>query len=217
MFIIIGLYAVLIWLIFFRLKWLPFNWTYGSLAALAGLCIVLVFVGLLSNLTPSGKIEIIGKVAEITPNVSGQVIEVPVQRNVIVKGGSTLFQIDRVPYEYRVRQLKAALAEAQQKVAQLKANVDMAAADVSALRAQFERADKRREDTEQLAQRQAASQFNVQDIAAQAAALSTPKEIDPATLRLGMSGAATVFSDQAGPIGLIASIMLFVKAYALYL
>lgn len=369
MFIIIALYAALIWLVFFRFKWLPFNWTFGSLAAFVGLCIVLIFVGLLSHFTPSGKIEVMGKVAEITPNVSGQVTEVPVQRNVLVKSGATLFQIDRAPYEYKVRQLKAALAEARQKVAQLKANVYMAAADVTALRAQFERADKRREDTERLAQNQSASQFNLQDIAAQAAALgaqveaakaressarlaatseidgentavaqlqaqldnaqweldqttvrapadgyvsastlavgdraaptkgamafiviseieilgifpqngfqtiqpgavvrlifsntpgriydaqivevlrgvgegqfaasgalarvnsvgltadyaariSTPKDLDPATLRLGMSGAATVFAEQAGPIGTIASILLFAKAYALYL
>jgi multidrug resistance efflux pump len=50
-----------------------------------------------------------------------------------------------------------------------------------------------------------------------AATISTPKDLDPEALRLGMSGAATAFSPQAGPIGLIASILLFVKAYALYL
>jgi multidrug resistance efflux pump len=359
----------LVWLIFFRFKWLPFNWLFGSLAAIVGFCIVLVFMGLLSYLTPSGKIEVMGKVAEIAPNVSGQVTEVPVQRNVIVKGGTVLFQIDRTPYEYKVRQLRAALAEARQRVEQLKASVNVAVADVQALRTQFERAEKRREDIEQLGQRQATSQFTVQDAVAQASALaaqldaaqarevsarlsatseidgentavaqlqaqldnaqweldqttvrapadgyvsastlvvghrvtpfksamafivvgeteiigifpqngfqtirpgtavrlvfannpgriheaqivevlrgvgegqfaasgalsrvnavgltadypariSMPKDLDPATLRLGMSGTATAFSDQAGPIGLIASILLFVKAYALYL
>ena len=69
MLIIIVLYAALIWLIFFRLKWLPFNWTSGSIAALVGLCIALVFMGLLSYLTPSGKIEVVGKVAEIGPDL----------------------------------------------------------------------------------------------------------------------------------------------------
>ncbi len=44
-----------------------------------------------------------------------------------------------------------------------------------------------------------------------------PKDIDPDALRLGMSGAATVFSDHAGPIGALASILLWVKGYAMYL
>jgi multidrug resistance efflux pump len=65
-----------------------------------------------------------------------------------VKGGTVLFQIDRAPYECKLRQLKAALAEARQKVEQLKAGVNVSVADVQALRTQFERADKRREDLE---------------------------------------------------------------------
>jgi hypothetical protein len=36
MVIIVLLYLALIWLIFFRLKWLPFNWTYGTIAVLLG-------------------------------------------------------------------------------------------------------------------------------------------------------------------------------------
>jgi hypothetical protein len=49
------------------------------------------------------------------------------------------------------------------------------------------------------------------------AGISTPKDLDPAALRLGMSGAATVFSDHAGPIGLIAGMLLWIKSYAMYL
>ena len=150
MLIVIAIYAALIWLVFFKFKWLPFSWTFGSFAAVIGLGIVLVFMGLLSFLTPTGKIEVIGKVAEIAPNVSGQVVDIPVRHNVVVKSGDVLFQIDQAPYQYKVRQLKAALAEAQQKVSQLKANVEAATADVEAVRAQFERANQRRMDTERL-------------------------------------------------------------------
>jgi multidrug resistance efflux pump len=172
MLIIILFYAALIWLIFFRLKLLPFNWVFGTASVLVGVAILLVFVGLLSYLTPSGKIEVVGRVNEVTPNVSGQITAIPVARNTLVKAGTTLFQIDRAPYEYKVRQLKAALAEAKQKVGQLKAAADAAAADVQSIQAQWERADKRREDLETLAGRQATSQFNAQDAVAQANALS---------------------------------------------
>jgi multidrug resistance efflux pump len=47
--------------------------------------------------------------------------------------------------------------------------------------------------------------------------IKTPADLDPTTLRPGMSGAATVFSDHAGPIGGLATILLWVKAYAMYL
>jgi multidrug resistance efflux pump len=49
------------------------------------------------------------------------------------------------------------------------------------------------------------------------ATIDVPKYIDPHLLRLGMVGTATVFSDRAGPIGLLATILLWVKAYAAYL
>jgi hypothetical protein len=47
--------------------------------------------------------------------------------------------------------------------------------------------------------------------------IDTPKNIDPDMLRLGMVGTATVISDKAGPIGILATILLWVKAYAAYL
>jgi len=369
MLIVLLFYLLLIWLIFFRFRWLHFNWLFGSLAVLVGAAIMAVFVSLLSYLTPSGQIEVIGRVTEVTPNVSGQVTAIPVALNVPVKAGTVLFQIDRAPFEYRLRQLKAALAEAQQKVGELKADVGAAASQVQALQAQWQHAEKRRADLEDLGKHDATSLFNVQDATAQAATLkaqllaaqaqeasaqlaatseidgenttvaqleaqldeakweldqttvrapadgyataltlavgdralssksamsfivagetqiigifpqngfqtirpgatvmlafanepgriyqaevnqvlrgvgegqfaasgtlvrvssvglttnyavgiSVPKDLPPGSLRLGMSGVATVFSDRAGPIGILASILLWVKAYALYL
>jgi multidrug resistance efflux pump len=49
------------------------------------------------------------------------------------------------------------------------------------------------------------------------ARISIPKEMDPEMLRLGMVGIATVISDKAGPIGILATILLWVGAYAAYL
>jgi hypothetical protein len=41
--------------------------------------------------------------------------------------------------------------------------------------------------------------------------------MNPGIIRLGMVGTATVISDKASPIGLLATILLWVKAYAAYL
>jgi multidrug resistance efflux pump len=44
-----------------------------------------------------------------------------------------------------------------------------------------------------------------------------PADIDPAAMRLGMAGVVTAISPNAGPIGLIATILMHVKAFALYI
>jgi multidrug resistance efflux pump len=50
------------------------------------------------------------------------------------------------------------------------------------------------------------------------ALINMPAGMDDLNMpRLGMVGTATVISDEAGPIGFLANILLWVKAYALYL
>lgn len=49
------------------------------------------------------------------------------------------------------------------------------------------------------------------------AQISIPSDLDPADLKLEMPGTATVFAKNAGPIGLIKSILLWVSSYAAYL
>jgi len=70
---------------------------------------------------PSGNVTQYQFVVEIVPNVSGTIIEVPIEGNQPLKKSDVLFKIDPRPYQYRVDQVKAGLAEAQQAVPQLKA------------------------------------------------------------------------------------------------
>jgi multidrug resistance efflux pump len=176
MVIIALLYIFLAWLVFFRFKLLPWNWPWRIVSLILGVAILAVFLALLNTLTPSGRIAVVGRVVEVTPNVAGQVTDVNVQPNTLVKAGATLFQIERAPYEYKVKQLQAALAEARQKAAQLKANADLAAADVKAASAQLSLAERRRDDIEKLARADAASQFRLQDATTQAELLAAQLE-----------------------------------------
>jgi multidrug efflux pump subunit AcrA (membrane-fusion protein) len=137
--------------VFFRFKLLPWNWPWRIVTLLLGCAILAIFVALLNTLTPSGRIAVIGRVVEVTPNVSGTVTSIPVEPNVLVKAGTVLFQIDPAPYDAKVKQLRAAVAEARQKVEQLKAQVDLAVADVKGLGSQLDYAEKRRDDVEKLA------------------------------------------------------------------
>jgi multidrug resistance efflux pump len=49
------------------------------------------------------------------------------------------------------------------------------------------------------------------------AVISTPEDLDPKLLRVGMPGNATVFADNAGVIGIIASILIWISSYTAYL
>ena len=49
------------------------------------------------------------------------------------------------------------------------------------------------------------------------AVISIPANADRSILRLGTSGTATVFAENAGPIGLIARIVLWIQSYTAYL
>jgi multidrug efflux pump subunit AcrA (membrane-fusion protein) len=166
MLIIVVLYIGIAWLVFFRFKLLPFNWPWRIVTLLLGCAILAIFVALLNTLTPSGRIAVIGRVVEVTPNVAGTVTSIPVETNVLVKAGTVLFQIDPAPYDAKVKQLRAAVAEARQKVEQLKAQVDLAVADVKGLASQLDYAEKRRDDVEKLARTGATNQFALQDAVA---------------------------------------------------
>ena len=100
-----------------------------------------------------------------------------------MKAGTILFQIDPAPYDAKIKQLKAAVAEARQKAEQLKAQVDLAVADVKGLASQLEYAEKRRDDIEKLARTSATSQFSLQDAVA---------KVDMLTAQLQAAGAREI-------------------------
>ena len=80
-------------------------------------------------------------VTPILPTVKGRVVEVPVQANAPLKEGDVLFRLDPKPFEYVVAEKKAALAEAEQNVKQLKASFDQAAAQAERANAQLQLAE----------------------------------------------------------------------------
>ena len=55
-----------------------------------------------------------GRVVEVTPNVTRQIVAIPVKPNVPVKANDVLFQIDPAPFQYKVSQSQASIAAAKQ-------------------------------------------------------------------------------------------------------
>ncbi|MHB8268380.1 HlyD family secretion protein [Bradyrhizobium sp.] len=163
MVIILCLYVVALWLVFSKFKWVRWGWASGTVAVLTGGFILATFLALFNYLTPSGRVTVTGRVVEVTPNVTGQIVAIPVKPNVPVKSGNVLFQIDPVPFQYKVAQLQASLAAAKQQTEILKANYDQASANVKGLTAQQAYNAKRLADIQTLVSDDANTKFQAQD------------------------------------------------------
>ena len=98
------------------------------------------------------------------PNVSGQITEIPVQPNAPVKAGSVLFRIDPEPFQYKVHQLQASLAQVKQQVKQLQTGYEQATVNVEGLTKQVAFYTKRLADYEQMVAHFAQSEFRLQDV-----------------------------------------------------
>lgn len=163
MLIILALYLAGVWLIFRRLRLVSWGWLSGAVTVLLGVFILAVFLALFNYLTPSGRLTVISRVVEVIPNVSGQVVEIPIRPNQPVKTGTVLFRMDARPFQYKVDQLQAALVSARQQAEVLKANYEQASANVAGLKAQVAFHEKRLADIRTLTQAGATTPFREQD------------------------------------------------------
>jgi len=121
----------------FKIFRIPVNkWTLPT-AVLGGIFLIgIIMLGMNYNhpFTRNARIYFVS--TPIIADVKGRVIEVPVKANETLKAGDILFRIDPKPYEFEVAQRRAALAEAEQNVSQLKASFDSALAAGEAATAQ---------------------------------------------------------------------------------
>jgi multidrug resistance efflux pump len=163
MVIVLCLYLVALWLVFSKFELVRWGWLSGAISLLIGGLILAIFLALFNYLAPSGRVTVTGRVVEVTPNVTGQIVAIPVKPNVSVKKGDVLFQIDPAPFQYKVSQLQASLAAAKQQTEILKSNYEQATANVAGLTAQAAYNKKRLADIETLASDDANTQFQAQD------------------------------------------------------
>jgi multidrug resistance efflux pump len=161
--IILCLYAFAMWAVFSKFKLVRWGWVSGTISVLIGAFILATFMALFNYLTPSGRVTVTGRVVEVAPNVSGEVIAIPVKSNVTVKTGEVLFQIDPAPFQYKVSQLRASLAAAQQQTKVLKSNYEQATASVAGLEAQQKYNAKRLRDIQKLYAEGANTEFKEED------------------------------------------------------
>jgi multidrug resistance efflux pump len=111
--LLLGIYAAIVWFVFIKMKWLP--WNTGTqvtvvIIPIVGLTILILSLNVVAP--SSADVRVIKYVINVVPQVRGRVIDVPIESNRLVKKGDVLFRIDPTPYQLNVRSLEAQLASA---------------------------------------------------------------------------------------------------------
>src|SRR5580765_8381548 len=107
-FVLLFGYAVVVWAVFFKFKWMKFNIAWGVVSVSVGAHLLIIFLIGLRYMTPlSTDARVIQHTIQLTPRLSEPTLltAVLVEPNVHVKKGTPLFQFDRRIYEAKVKQL----------------------------------------------------------------------------------------------------------------
>ena len=140
--LLLALIYVSFCIVIFKIFKIPVNQWSLSTAVLGGIIGIFLLLLVMNYNHPfTANARIYFAVTPILPTVKGRVVEVPVQANTPLKEGDVLFRVDPKPFEYVVAEKKAALAEAEQNVKQLKASFDQAAAQAERANAQLQLAE----------------------------------------------------------------------------
>ncbi|NOD47229.1 MULTISPECIES: HlyD family secretion protein [unclassified Ruegeria] len=166
MLIVLSLYFGLIWLVFSKLKWLPWNAFWKTVIYGGAAVIALVVLGALNHTTPTGPVSVQGIETNIAPNVSGTVVVVAVEANQSVNEGDLLFKIDPEVFAAEVSRLEASLETAKSSADQLLTDLAAAEAEIESLNAQLLFGQQRRDDIVQLEERGASTTFQLQEAVA---------------------------------------------------
>ncbi|HXI36622.1 MAG TPA: biotin/lipoyl-binding protein, partial [Burkholderiales bacterium] len=109
--LLLGIYSFFVWLIFIKLKWLPWNIATQVTVVIIPIVGLGATILLLNIFAPSSaEVRVYKYTVPIVSQVRGRVIEVPVvEGNTLVKKGDVLFRIDPTPYQLEVNTLEAQL------------------------------------------------------------------------------------------------------------
>ncbi len=106
------IYSFFVWLIFFKFKWLPWNFISQVIVVAIPIFGLAILILLLNVVAPSSHdVRVVNYVVPINPPVRGLVTEVPIEPNRPIKKGDVLFKVDPVPFEIEIRNSEAQLAQ----------------------------------------------------------------------------------------------------------
>lgn len=138
--LITAIAGFLFWLVFLKFKWIRLTYGWGLFIIFFLAHLSLIFIIGLRFVTPYTKnATVIQHTIQLVPRLPEPtlVTAVLVEQNMPVKKGQPLFQFDRRPYEYKVRQLEAQLAQAKQNVQVMKADTEAATQKILKLKSEL--------------------------------------------------------------------------------
>src|SRR5208283_5420092 len=195
--LILVIYVFLVWLVFFKLKLIKFSIAWGVVSAFVGVHVLLIFFIGLRFVTPySMDAKVIQRTIQLIPRLPEPtlVTAVLVEPNTPVRKGQPLFQFDRRPYQYKVSQLEAQLAQAKQNVLVLGADYNAALQKVAAAKSELEFANEQELRARGLAKHGAGPQEDAQKWAAQT-------KVDQASVKAAVADAETAHLRYESQIG----------------
>src|SRR5688500_3649510 len=134
--ILLGIYAFFVWLIFFKLKWLPWNIVSQVIVITLPVFALTALILILNIVAPSSHdVRVINYVVPVVPRVTGRAVEVPIAPTRPIKKRDVLFKIDPAPFQFEVDSLQAKVAVDEAKLEADKAKLAAEKANISSAEA----------------------------------------------------------------------------------
>ncbi len=178
--LLLGIYSAIVWLIFFKFKWLPWNTVSQVIVITIPVIGIAALILYLNVVAPSSSdVRVVNYVVPINPSVNGMVTEVPIEPNRPIAKGEILFKIDPTPFELEVRGLEAQLQQLDVQLITANANqrglaqqLRNASSTRQAIESQLSLARMREQQQRELAASGAGSQFEFEQAQTELASLT---------------------------------------------
>jgi multidrug resistance efflux pump len=174
--LLLAIYSAFVWLIFIKLKWLP--WNTGTQVIVVTIPVVglTALILALNVFAPSSHdVRVIKYVANISSQVRGRVVEVA-DGNTPMRKGDVLYRVDPTPYQLQVNALEAQLANtvgssreleeqlsgSVSQVASSKSAIEQATSRVAQASAELELATRRSAQNRELVAKGAGNRFDLE-------------------------------------------------------
>ena len=106
--ILLGIYSYIVYLIFFKFKWLPWNFVSQVIVITIPIVGLTLLILLLNIVAPSSAdVRVVNYVTAVNARIQGMVVDVPITPNQPIKKGQVLFRLDPRPIEIEISSAKA--------------------------------------------------------------------------------------------------------------
>ncbi len=204
--ILLGIYSYIVYLVFFKFKWLPWNFVSQVIVVTIPIVGLTLLILLLNIFAPSSAdVRVVNYVTAVNARIQGMVVDVPITPNQHITKGQVLFKLDPRPVEIEISGFKAQIEALQAQLLSAGASstgyneqLRNARGARDAIAAQLRLAQERERQTRELARTGAGSQYDYEQAQANLRNLQGQFDAAVATERSAQAklGAKTSKGDQ---------------------